>query len=72
MAENIHCNRHKAGNMKLTITNFQKIEDQIKINMQSTCEIDFDICYILIDFILKNKYLYLIILVYEDKLIYNI
>ena len=55
MAENIHCNRHKAGNMKLTIINFQKIEDQIKTNMQSTCEIDFEVCYILINFILKKQ-----------------
>ena len=43
MAECIHHNRHKAGNMKLTITNFQKFEDQIKTSMQSTCEIDFDV-----------------------------
>ena len=59
MAENIHRNRHKAGNMKLTITNFQKIEDQIKTNMQSTCEIDFEVCYILINFILKKTNIYI-------------
>ena len=72
MAESIHDNRHKTGNMKLTITNFQKIEDQIKTTMQSTCEIDFDVCDILINFILKYTYLYLIILVYQYKLLCNI
>ena len=55
--------------MKLTITNFQKVEDHIKTTMQSTCEIDFDVCDIMIDFLFKYKYLYGFILVYEDKLI---
>ena len=59
MAESIHCNRHKAGNMKLTITNFQKIEDQIKTTMQSTCEIDFDLCDILINFIILKYNIYI-------------
>lgn len=43
MAESIHRNRHKAGNMKMTITNFQKLEDQIKTGLWSACEIDFDV-----------------------------
>ena len=58
MAESIHHNRHKAGNMKLTITIFQKFEDQIKTSMENACEIDFDVCDFLIDFIVKDKYLY--------------
>ena len=44
MAENIHCNRHKVGHMKMTIINFQKIQDQVKTGFQSTCEIDFEVC----------------------------
>ena len=43
MAESIHHNRHKAGKMKMTITNFQKLEDQIKTGLWSACEIDFDV-----------------------------
>lgn len=43
MAENIHNNRHKVGHMKITIINFQKIQDQIKTGFQSTCEIDFEV-----------------------------
>ena len=46
MAENVHCNRLKAGHMKMTIINFQKVKDQIKTSYQSTCEIDFEVCYL--------------------------
>ena len=45
MAENIHRNKHEAGKMKITVTNFQKIDDEIKTGFQSTCEIDFEVCY---------------------------
>ena len=44
MAENIHRNKHEAGKMKITVTNFQKIDDEIKTGFQSTCEIDFEVC----------------------------
>ena len=43
MAENIHRNKHEAGKMKITVTNFQKIDDEIKTGFQSTCEIDFEV-----------------------------
>ena len=45
MAENIHQNKHEAGKMKITVTNFQKIDDEIKTGFQSTYEIDFEVCY---------------------------
>ena len=45
MAENIHRNKHEAGKMKITVTNFQKIDDEIKTGFQSTLEIDFEVCY---------------------------
>ena len=45
MAENIHRNKHEAGKMKITVTNFQKIDDEIKTGFQSTCEIAFEVCY---------------------------
>ena len=45
MAENIHRNKHEAGKMKITVTNFQKIDDEIKTGFQSTCEIYFEVCY---------------------------
>ena len=45
MAENIHRNTHEAGKMKIAVTNFQKIDDEIKTGFQSTCEIDFEVCY---------------------------
>ena len=42
MVENIH-HINKVGHMKMTIINFQKIQDQIKTGFQSTCEIDFEV-----------------------------
>ena len=45
MTENIHRNKHEAGKMKITVTDFQKIDDEIKTGFQSTCEIDFEVCY---------------------------
>ena len=45
MAENIHRNKHEAGKMKITVTNFQKIDDETKTGFQSTHEIHFEVCY---------------------------
>ena len=45
MGENIHGNQHEARKMKITVTNFQKIDDEIKTGFHSTCEIDFEVCY---------------------------
>ena len=30
--------------MKVTIINFQQVDDQIKTGFQGTCEIDYDVC----------------------------
>ena len=46
MAESVHHNRHKAGHMKMTIINFQKVKDQIKTSYPSICEIVFEVCYL--------------------------
>ena len=44
MAENIYHNRHKVQYMKLTISNFQKLQGHLKTSVCSTHELDFEVC----------------------------
>ena len=61
MAEIIHHNRQKAGNMKITLTKFQKVEDQIKTSIQSTCEIDFDVIDFMIN--INNTIIHIVVFI---------
>ena len=61
MAQNVHHNQHKVGHMKMTIINFQKVDDQIKTSFQSTCEIDYDVCDLIFIVLILCEYVYMLL-----------